>query len=919
MSWAGPQPSSSSSASSSRFASLYSSTTAPGSVAAGASSSTPPGRSAPAGPSASSGSRSGSGTSAYSAQPPRRTRTRQHTGSSNATQGSAASTAGGAPDPSRMPLNVQERAVVEDLLYVLMGIEGSYITYHPLSPLPLADLDNAGQAISAYHLTDAGAAAFFDMHAGLDASVSALAARVLPLAVALAVIDAYSATYARFAAGFVNHAVCGALRSLAKEAGLLVVQLETEARERASLGLHAMWAFLAPSAGPLRVAAEVCLAIHARSKAFASAVGTRSGSLADLAAAAAAGAGSASSSSAMLGLDFNAPKTTPAAGSSEPVEWYHKGGGILGLLTDVYTATSGDPTARGVHAYLLRSASAPFLRMLRTWLHRGKIDDQYAEFMVVARDNVTKATLVDDYNDKYWDSRYEIRRGAVPPWLQPVQDMVLCTGKYLNVVAECGGVEDDETLMDVDAGSSRLPPAAVVTDVARAVDGSGAFLAEIHLAYRHANRQLLSVLVRGHALIPRLLSLKHYMLLDIGDWFDHFLDVAAGELAKPWDKVRLDKVQSMLDLALRNPASVTCRDAYKEQVRVAVEAKPLVDQLVNIASTQGMPSSSFGNGSSPMVSAASPNLSTTSSAATAVASGLPGPKVQLGMHALVLRHTIPFPLSLVFSRRAMVKYEMVFRTLVQFKSAERTLAATWVDAHHPHLARARRVLGSARNPGYSAASAAGPLGAGNSPLVTAVLKQSMRLATLRMRMLALVQAMAAYAALDVIEPNHARLEAEVRGAETVDAVLTALHAFFDECFKNMFLTNVKLLRIHARFIDGIQRFARHCDAFNDLVATLASTSVFGATNGATPPAAAMERVLALDRAISKTDQVWEYHVRLFLETLKIVGTADVPQLLVLVNRLDMNQFYESGGTGATSSSGGIGGSGSVVRDGVLVM
>ncbi|KAG8536188.1 hypothetical protein GDO81_026936 [Engystomops pustulosus] len=49
-----------------------------------------------------------------------------------------------------------------------------------------------------------------------------------------------------------------------------------------------------------------------------------------------------------------------------------------------------------------------------------------------------KENIQEDYNDKYWDQRYTVVQQQIPSFLQKVADKILSTGKYLNVVRECG-------------------------------------------------------------------------------------------------------------------------------------------------------------------------------------------------------------------------------------------------------------------------------------------------------------------------------------------------------------------------------------------------------------------------------------------------------------------------------------------------
>ena len=127
-----------------------------------------------------------------------------------------------------------------------------------------------------------------------------------------------------------------------------------------------------------------------------------------------------------------------------------KGGIILGILAHRLSTLAGDVAARALLENLLHESSKPYMHMLNLWLHHGEINDPHGEFLIKEQKSIRKEKLDEDYTDEYWDKRYTIREGEVPPQLDALKDKVLLAGKYLNVVRECGGIDvaKDKT-MDV--------------------------------------------------------------------------------------------------------------------------------------------------------------------------------------------------------------------------------------------------------------------------------------------------------------------------------------------------------------------------------------------------------------------------------------------------------------------------------------
>jgi gamma-tubulin complex component 2 len=113
------------------------------------------------------------------------------------------------------------------------------------------------------------------------------------------------------------------------------------------------------------------------------------------------------------------------------------------------------------------------------------------------------------------------------------------------------------------------------------------FYQRIDRAYAYANRTLLDLLIHSQSLLPRLRSLKHHFFLDQGDSFTHFLDLASHELNKKAKHVSMTKLQSLLDVAIRNPSSASSSDPYKEDVKVAMASTTLTDWLMKIVNVSG--------------------------------------------------------------------------------------------------------------------------------------------------------------------------------------------------------------------------------------------------------------------------------------------------------------------------------------------
>ncbi|KAI4772267.1 hypothetical protein E4T45_14195, partial [Aureobasidium sp. EXF-8846] len=249
-----------------------------------------------------------------------------------------------------------------------------------------------------------------------------------------------------------------------------------------------------------------------------------------------------------------------------------KGGSVLRLITKRLATMSGDPAARTLLTTLLRESSRPYMAMLNEWLHHGNVRDPHSEFLIKEQKSIRREGLEQDYTDEYWEKRYTIRHEDVPPQLESVKDKVLLAGKYLNVVRECGGVDVSRDMDD------QVPH--TFDDVR--------FLDNANSAYAFANSSLLTLLLTTHALPARLRSLKHYFFLDRSDFFSYFLELGNSELKKPAKSVNIGKLQSLLDIVLRQPGSVAAEDPFKEDVKVVMNEVGLTGWLMQVVNVKGL-------------------------------------------------------------------------------------------------------------------------------------------------------------------------------------------------------------------------------------------------------------------------------------------------------------------------------------------
>ncbi|KAJ9655066.1 gamma tubulin complex Spc97/GCP2 subunit Alp4 [Neophaeococcomyces mojaviensis] len=782
----------------------------------------------------------------------------------------------GAPPLGNMNMAQQEVALLDDLLYVFMGFEGQYISFVE-GYNPAEEKDRLlGPAWSILH--------------GLDPSLKDLMESMLVMASHYSALEAFVEIQSREEYGSVNHALCAAIRRLLKDYLILIAQLEARVTGDASFTLHQMHLSVIPTAQSLAQLYAVAQELLRKNALLEEDVEESMG-------------------------DWDADnimERLKEGGDLLPGSMMKKrciGGNVLALLTQRLATYSGDPAARSILEMLLREASKPYMTMLNEWLHHGAIKDPHGEFLIGERTSIKREKLDEDYTDEYWEKRYFIREKEIPPQLQAVKDKVLLAGKYLNVVRECGGVNI----------SSKMEHTPTTFDDPR-------FLDNVNHAYSFANQELLFLMLAKNSLRGRLRSIKHYFFLDRAEFFLYFLELSASELRKPQRSVNIGKIQSLLDLVLYQPGSIAVNDPYKEDVKIKMNEIGLVPWLMKIVNVQGLDTDN--------PDALAAEQYRVPASATSVSKD-DNEKDITGYEALELDYSVPFPLSLVISRKTITRYQLILRYTLSLRHLETTLIDSWSEHNKAiswlHKSSSRRVETWKR-----------------------------RAWNLRARMLVFVQQMLFYATAEVLEPQWQKLmntvdllgtdtppssshqqsrsntspQSGLRGGfgnkQTVDELMQTHLDMLDSCMIDLGLTQSKLLRIHAKMVTGCTMFASYTSnltrnlysadpdfAFlnappssstnpSDAKATEAKRETIlanyrqysGGGPTALPPAQDEARMARIEETLVRHEEYFNRHLRILIDTLNYYAATETVTLLGLCARLTNAEVQKRDDLGA---------------------
>lgn len=276
----------------------------------------------------------------------------------------------------------QESLLVRDMLYVLVGLEGSYVRFRS-------------------EITGFGSFSDYKLALHLDESLKAICRRLLVHGMHYGQLAAFAEEKNRPEFGRCCQSLCGQILAVLAEQQLLVGRLEAEFRGNGRFSLTEFLGQLerAPLCQKLAVLYTVASEVHKNQN-------------------------SDHKPSVLDHLDL---PTDPRGVS--------KGGLVLKTIQDVLAKHRGDPVAEGFLFAVHEAVAEPYVRLMNQWLVSGSLDDPFGDFFI-------SENPAGVFRDRLWQERFLVAPdGAVPQFAGPqVLQRILATGRCLNMVKMATGV-----------------------------------------------------------------------------------------------------------------------------------------------------------------------------------------------------------------------------------------------------------------------------------------------------------------------------------------------------------------------------------------------------------------------------------------------------------------------------------------------
>ncbi|XP_053661959.1 gamma-tubulin complex component 2 homolog [Anopheles marshallii] len=516
-----------------------------------------------------------------------------------------------------------------------------------------------------------------------------------------------------------------------------------------------------------------------------------------------------------------------------------RGGQVLSLLHDRITAKSGTNHAQKVLVHLIESAAVPFMEMLQLWIYRGVINDPQQEFFIDHSSmELTENELVD-----YWEKQYTIRNEKVPCFLSKYADIILRTGKYLNVVRVCGGADfqpgHTNGTDDVNSSATKNKGSVTPGKQLEYKHFDQSYIDVIEEAYNFASSSLLNLIMNKYDLMGRLLSVKRYFLLHQGDFITEFMDAVEEDLRKNVDTLHPIRLANLLDVALG--LSSAKHDVYNEDLKTMLLPYGIVTQISKIVNNED---------------AFVDTLSDTS---------------QLkGIECFTFTYKAKWPVSIVLNLWTISKYQMIFRQLFYLKYVERILCRVWIANNQTRQ--------FAPNPAKLYRSAF----------------------TLRQKMLIAIQSFESYMMIEVIEPNWHIFYQNMKQVKNIDDVLNYHQDFLDQCLKNCMLTVPDLLKpiinlcnICIKFCDFLAESQRHfVDAELTCMLATGDDCSLSSESDYEQSATTMAPTESFSERVEQFRHDFTDQLMMLLRKIADVATLSTSERFInLIYRINFNSYY----------------------------
>ena len=392
-----------------------------------------------------------------------------------------------------------------------------------------------------------------------------------------------------------------------------------------------------------------------------------------------------------------------------------KGGSLLNIIYSAYSHEN-DSQIKNIYKYLLNKSFMPFFDMIKLWVCHGILENEhnYQEFMIFSPKSYIKEKLNDYYHDLFWETKFILNNINIPIFLEKIAPKILFIGKSYNIIKECGKnikcpyeiefesfrdiiqdeVDDINTVIKNNFDIYK-PTGIIDLSISNKENNNNSikinnlflynrnqmifeteriiqFENLIDKIYKWINDTLKRVLFNEKDLILMIHSFKKFYLMEAGDFYNDFLELNLDILTTGLGKLNEENKNKNKDYIIKFPTNMNDeenRNIFKFEI-----TNMTVEDLKKYYANYHKILKSSENDITKITS----QLKKIDKIINKKKNEEPKENVKV-VECIEIEPIIQWPLNLIFSKKNIMKYKLLFRHLIRLKFIEKLLYNTFLS------------------------------------------------------------------------------------------------------------------------------------------------------------------------------------------------------------------------------------------------
>ena len=385
-----------------------------------------------------------------------------------------------------------------------------------------------------------------------------------------------------------------------------------------------------------------------------------------------------------------------------------KGGELLNIIYSAFLHEN-DTQIKNIYKYLLNKSFMPFFDMIKLWVCHGFLENEhdFQEFMIFSPKSYIKEKLNDYYHELFWETKFILSENNIPTFLQKIANKILFIGKSYNIIKECGknikcpfeqelemfrdkDTEEENDINDIIKSNFNIYKKTDIVDFNGNNNNTTNYLYKktnqmifeteriidfenlIERIYQWINNTLKNILFAEKDLILMIQTFKKYFLMEAGDFYNNFIEMNLELFNKGLNKIREENIYKQDDNIMKFPI-IKEEEQKNYKIFKFIITNMTVEDLKKYYSNYHKILKSNENDITKIRS----QLEKIDKYINRKKSEEPKENVKV-VECIEIEPEISWPLNLIFSKKNIMKYKLLFRQLIRLKFIEKLLYNTFI-------------------------------------------------------------------------------------------------------------------------------------------------------------------------------------------------------------------------------------------------